>query len=196
MKVGDIINRINQLLSNSTSYKLRYKDLRPYIDGAIDYINDTLRTEYATPQEAYDKEKLYYYLVSIGKFIAVPNKCNDIEFDEINRILKVNGVVQTVFNSVYDAVYIDKTNDAYILDNSGDWLQLKLSDVPENNILEYNYEPFPERYIRQCVVYKATALRLEEEDETEAQYSIYTNKAESTLVAWRKEHYSMYDCRW
>lgn len=195
MKVGDIINRINQLLSNSTSYKLRYKDLRPYIDGAIDYINDTLRTEYATPQESYEREILYYYLISTNCMLAVPTRHNDIRFDSIKRVLYVDGIEQNPEHSAYDAVYLDETNEAYVL-KDGAWVQITVDDVPLDNILEYNYSPFPERYIRQCVVYKATALRLEEEDETEAQYSIYTNKAEATLSAWQREHYSVYDCRW
>lgn len=195
MKVGDIINRINNLLSNSTSYKLKYKDLRPYIDGAIDYINDTLRTEYATPQESYERELLYYYLISTNHMIAVPTSYNNIEFDNVRLILYVDGKEQNPQHSAYDAVYLNEFNEAYIIRDDV-WVQITYEDVPLDNILEYDYSPFPERYIRQCVIYKATSLRLEEEDETEAQYSIYTNKANTTLSAWQREHYSVYDCRW
>lgn len=60
MYLDAIINTINKLVSNNSSYKLDYTKLSFYLDSAVDTINQTLDTEYLTIQESFDLESVAF----------------------------------------------------------------------------------------------------------------------------------------
>ena len=193
MKIREIVKEVNRYLSNSTSYKLSYNELKPYIDNSIDYINEELLTDYPTPNEMYDMEKLYFYLVSQNKVIALPNRKNKLRFNTIELKL-YDGDVEV--DGLFDAVYLNETNRAFLLDNDGNWYEIYDENVPDDNILDYNFNIFPEQYVRGCVIFGTVANRLEEEDELEEQYSVYKSKVNKALTSWKRKYYSCYDCGW
>ena len=63
MYVKDILTRINGLLSNASSFKLSYSKLKFYLDGAIDHVNESLKTEYTSIDDAYRSDLKYNYFV-------------------------------------------------------------------------------------------------------------------------------------
>lgn len=205
MLIKDIVQKINKLVSNNTSFKLDYERLRLYIDGAIDHINTELLTEYKTPEELFQTYKGYYSVLHprdgsspISPIILSNTTPNELGYwfnSNLQRLMFNNILVDTATTS-FNYVYIEEDMSLYEQLSDGSFRQLgytMLDKLPAN---EFNYNEFPDRYMRSCVVYYAAALYLEEEDELESQYYAYKSKADAELKNWKKQYYSMYECRW
>ena len=217
MLVKDIINNINKLLSNNTSFRLSYERLKFHLDSAIDNINRELLTNYPTIQEMYDSARGYYYMVSLGYNVLLLHE-NNYYLDESTGKLYYRDNNKTVDTDIIYGLYnedncssyiIDTNNELYLSDGSElytednyrlsiayTYTELQESDIPEVVNMDVNYVAIPDRYIRSCVVYGAVCNYLEEEDELENQYRIYKNKVEQEINNWKKQYYSMYECRW
>ena len=217
MLVKDIINNINKLLSNNTSFRLSYERLKFHLDSAIDNINRELLTNYPTIQEMYDSARGYYYMISLGYNVLLLHE-NNYYLDENTGKLYYRDNNKTVDTDIIYGLYnedncssyiIDTNNELYLSDGSElytednyrlsiayTYTELQESDIPEVVNMDVNYVAIPDRYIRSCVVYGAVCNYLEEEDELENQYRIYKNKVEQEIDNWKKQYYSMYECRW
>ena len=217
MLVKDIINNINKLLSNNTSFRLSYERLKFHLDSAIDNINRELLTNYPTIQEMYDSARGYYYMISLGYNVLLLHE-NNYYLDESTGKLYYRDTNKTVDTDIIYGLYnedncssyiIDTNNELYLSDGSElytednhrlsiayTYTELQESDIPEVVNMDVNYVAIPDRYIRSCVVYGAVCNYLEEEDELENQYRIYKNKVEQEIDNWKKQYYSMYECRW
>lgn len=205
MLIKDIVKKINKLVSNNTSFKLDYERLRLYIDGAVDHINTELLTEYKTPEELFQAYKGYYSVLypqdnssPISSVILSKTSPNENGYwfnSNLQRLIFYDLVVNTSTSS-FSYVYIKEDMSLYEQLSDGSFRQLSynmLNKLPEN---EFNYTEIPDRYIRSCIAYYAAALYLEEEDELESQYYSYKSKADAELKNWKKQYYSMYECRW
>lgn len=223
MLVKDIINNINKLLSNNTSFRLSYERLKFHLDSAIDNINRELLTNYPTIQEMYDSARGYYYMISLGYNVLLLHENNNYYLDESTGKLYYRDntkdeFIYTVNTNTIDGLYNENNCSSYIIDNNNElylsdgselytednhrlsvdyiYTELPKSDIPEVVNMDVNYIAIPDRYIRSCVVYGAVCNYLEEEDELENQYRIYKNKVEQEIDNWKKQYYSMYECRW
>ena len=178
MLLKTIVNQINKLISNSSSFQLPYDRLEFYIDSSIDIINGKLKTTYKTPKQLYKDYEFYYntmFLANyLGQFSADPTEFNtgDIYYNVVDKIFKERTLGQwskyNPENTVWTGTFGDRISSE-----------------------KFNYNEIPDYYIRQCVIYQASALYLEEEDETETQYMVYKNKAELELENWLRLDYSM-----
>ena len=202
MYVKDILTRINGLLSNASSFKLSYSKLKFYLDGAIDHVNESLKTEYPSIDDAYRSDLKYNYAVCKGYVTLYIHK-KDIKyaFDLSTRTLYDIENKQK-YTGFADAVYIESEDKLFIKEYSKYTYHFD-SMVPDsvikgdiNNIENFDYNVLPDRYIRSCVVYYAAALYLEEEDELEGQYQEYKSKAKEELQEWKHQSYSCYDTEW
>ena len=202
MYVKDILTRINGLLSNASSFKLSYSKLKFYLDGAIDHVNESLKTEYPSIDDAYRSDLKYNYAVCKGYVTLYIHK-KDIKyaFDLSTRTLYDIENKQK-YTGFADAVYIEYEDKLFIKEYSKYTYHFD-SMVPDsvikediNNIENFDYNVLPDRYIRSCVVYYAAALYLEEEDELEGQYQEYKSKAKEELQEWKHQYYSCYDTEW
>lgn len=202
MYVKDILTRINGLLSNASSFKLSYSKLKFYLDGAIDHVNESLKTEYPSIDDAYRSDLKYNYAVCKGYVTLYIHK-KDIKyaFDLSTRTLYDIENKQK-YTGFADAVYIESEDKLFIKEYSKYTYHFD-SMVPDsvingdiNNIENFDYNVLPDRYIRSCVVYYASALYLEEEDELEGQYQEYKSKAKEELQEWKHQYYSCYDTEW
>jgi len=179
MLLKTIVNQINKLISNSSSFQLPYDRLEFYIDSSIDIINGKLRTTYRTPKQLYEDYELYYntmFLTNyLGQFSADPTEFNtgDIYYNVVDKIFKERTLGQWLEYNPENTVWTGTFGD-------------RISSE------KFNYNEIPDHYIRQCVIYQASALYLEEEDETETQYMVYKNKAELELENWLRLDYSMF----
>ena len=202
MYVKDILTRINGLLSNASSFKLSYSKLKFYLDGAIDHVNESLKTEYPSIDDAYRSDLKYNYAVYKGYVTLYIHK-KDIKyaFDLSTRTLYDIENKQK-YTGFADAVYIESEDKLFIKEYSKYTYHFD-SMVPDsvikediNNIENFDYNVLPDRYIRSCIVYYASALYLEEEDELEGQYQEYKSKAKEELQEWKHQYYSCYDTEW
>lgn len=202
MYVKDILTRINGLLSNASSFKLSYSKLKFYLDGAIDHVNESLKTEYPSIDDAYRSDLKYNYAICKGYVTLYIHK-KDIKyaFDLSTRTLYDIENKQK-YTGFADAVYIESEDKLFIKEYSKYTYHFD-SMVPDsvingdiNNIENFDYNVLPDRYIRSCVVYYASALYLEEEDELEGQYQEYKSKAKEELQEWKHQYYSCYDTEW
>ena len=202
MYVKDILTRINGLLSNASSFKLSYSKLKFYLDGAIDHVNESLKTEYPSIDDAYRSDLKYNYAVCKGYVTLYIHK-KDIKyaFDLSTRTLYDTENKQK-YTGFADAVYRDSEDKLFIKEYCKYTYHFD-SVVPDsvikediNNIENFDYNVLPDRYIRSCVVYYAAALYLEEEDELEGQYQEYKSKAKEELQEWKHQYYSCYDTEW
>lgn len=200
MLIKDIVKKINKLVSNNTSFKLDYERLRLYIDGAVDHINTELLTEYKTPQEVFEELIGYYsalYNLEISSVI-LSNTTPDADgymFNTERNMLVYNGQLVDAPTQLFPYIYVIENMGLYAQLEDGSFEQIEyslLDKMPE----DINYTEIPDRYIRSCVAYYAAALYLEEEDELESQYYAYKSKADAELKNWKKQYYSMYECRW
>lgn len=202
MYVKDILTRINGLLSNASSFKLSYSKLKFYLDGAIDHVNESLKTEYPSIDDAYRSDLKYNYAVCKGYVtLYIHKKDNKYAFDLSTRTLYDIENKQK-YTGFADAVYIESEDKLFIKEYSKYTYHFD-SMVPDsvingdiNNIENFDYNVLPDRYIRSCVVYYASALYLEEEDELEGQYQEYKSKAKEELQEWKHQYYSCYDTEW
>jgi hypothetical protein len=193
MLLKDIIKQINRLISNNSSYNLNFEKLEFYIDGAVDHINETLKTDFKTPREYYEAnsvdEIISYHENFIGVLTTPPEASSVFPEGSIYFLLsKEEGV----------------TSGYYVKHESGDFSLVEdLSDLikyisfTNTNIFsyvdKYNYTQIPDKYIRSILVYYAAALYLEEEDELENQYAIYKSKADESLAQWQQLDFSVFD---
>lgn len=197
MLLKDIISSINKLVSNNSSFKLDYDRLKLYLDGAIDYVNTELLTEYPTIEE-YFYNNIGYYSVILNEGITpvlVSNKpmCNNYVFDEYQSMLLYNNLPVGANSPEY--IFVKESSKFYKLLPDYSYYEQSY-DMLEFMPLEYDYNDIPDRYIRSCVIYKAASLYLEEEDELESQYQTYRSKADKELAKWKQQYYSMYKCAW
>lgn len=177
MYIVDIVTRVNKLLANNSSYRVKYFDsLDFYIELAVDKINDELKTTFQTPAELYESYRLIYDAIAAGMFLGVFNTA---------PISIANG--QVYYNALTDL--------AYKYDGST-WVETPVTSPlvvgTSMDITKFNYNVIPDRYIRQILIYLAASFYLEEEDELENQYLSYKQRAELALLNWRKKDYSMY----
>lgn len=70
MLINDIIKQVNKLVSNSSSFLLRYDNLKNYINSAVDIINLRLKTNMATPEEEWETKKWIYTISNNDKFLG------------------------------------------------------------------------------------------------------------------------------
>ena len=216
MLVKDIVNHINKLLSNNTSFKLSYDRLKFYLDSAVDDINREMLTDYPTIQELYDSARGYYYMLSLGNTVVVLDDNKDYYYDDKTMLLyyKDNKVVIPDIENLYststgETFYIDTNTELYTSDEDvlyfdeqhtlNDNYLYRLypaQDIPAEVNINVDYVAIPDRYIRSCVVYGAVCNYLEEEDELEGQYKIYKSRVDREFDSWKKQYYSMYECRW
>lgn len=203
MKVNEIVRRINELVSNSSSFKLNYNRLKFFIDSAVDTINIELLTEYPTIDE-YWSNNINYWSILIGlgivpEIISNVETTDDVWFNtKYNKIYYGSEPVEQVVLSPEfkfpQYLYVQETYKFYELID-GVYVEKEYNVITEMPN-DFDYNVFPDRYIRSCVIYHATALYLEEEDELESQYQTYKAKAMKEIANWKKQHYSMYECDW
>ena len=200
MLIKDIVQKINKLVSNNTSFKLDYERLRLYIDGAVDHINTELMTEYMTPQERFEELQGYYSALFNSNISAevlswsVPNE-RGYMFDPNKFMLIYKGQLVDAPTQMFPYIYIIENMGLYrqLIDGSFEQISYTMLDKMPN---DFNYDEFPDRYIRSCLIYYAAALYLEEEDELESQYAAYKSKAAAEIAKWKQQYYSMYECGW
>lgn len=182
MTFKEIQENISTLCSNSSSFAVKPYKINFYINNAVDYINSYLRTNFMTPSEQYYNNKNYYDLIY--------NEHYKGEFINADSLEKING---DIYYNLPDSLYYSYDEDTTT------W---KVYDIlnaldPSKTFSDYydvfDYTVFPDRHMRQCVIYKATALFLEEEDELEQQYYTFSNKADAFLKSWQQIDYSCYD---
>ena len=203
MKVNEIVRRINELVSNSSSFKLNYNRLKFFIDSAVDTINIELLTEYPTIDE-YWSNNINYWSILIGlgivpEIISSVETTDDVWFNtKYNKIYYGSEPIeQVVLSPEFEFpqyLYVQETYKLYELVD-GVYVEKEYNVITEMPN-DFDYNVFPDRYIRSCVIYHATALYLEEEDELESQYQTYKAKAMKEIANWKKQHYSMYECDW
>ena len=204
MTVNEIVKRINELVSNSSSFKLNYNRLRFFIDSAVDTINIELLTEYPTIDE-YWSNNINYWSILIGlgivpEITSIETTSDGIWFNTTDNKLYYGDipVKQADVSFIFPQyVYAQETYKLYELVDlfNGIYVEKEynvITEMPQ----DFDYNVFPDRYIRSCVIYHATALYLEEEDELESQYQTYKAKAMKEIANWKKQHYSMYECDW
>lgn len=200
MLIKEIVKKINQLVSNNTSFKLDYERLRLYLDGAVDHINTELLTEYSTIQELFEKFRGYYSVLYKSNIapVMLSNTAPNLDgywFNENEHRLMQHHIVMEAALPAYPYVYVIENMMLYECLPDGSYLPKSysmLDKVPD----DMNYDEFPDRYIRSCLCYYASALYLEEEDELESQYAAYKSKAAAEIAKWKQQYYSMYECRW
>ena len=232
MILNKIINQVNKLVSNNSSFKLSYDKLEFYLNKSVDNINRFLRTKFRTPEEYFEDSKFYY---SVLKYInnndniiylseALSIKKEDIKkhfskciyfYDPSEKVIytydKETGETfnhATQFNDEYTYFFYVMNLGIFVKYSYTDGFEeiTEANAYSEYNITIYNnvndlidiydYNEFPDRYIRSCLVYYTAALYLEEEDEVESQYSMYLSKADDELTSWRKEYFSCYNTKW
>lgn len=203
MKVNEIVRRINELVSNSSSFKLNYNRLKFFIDSAVDTINIELLTEYPTIDEYWSNNNNYWSIL-IGLGIAPEIMSNVETTDDVWFNTKYNKIYygskpveQVVLSPEFkfpQYLYVQETYKFYELID-GVYVEKEYTAITEMPY-DFDYNVFPDKYIRSCVIYHATALYLEEEDELESQYQTYKAKAMKELANWKKQYYSMYECEW
>lgn len=193
MLLNDIVKRVNQLISNNSSYNLNFNKLEFYIDSAVDRINEVLKETFKTPREYFESNFVDEIISYSEYYLGVFNSEEDIPIDDIG-----DGYIYYKLGPCFD-----KTA-GYYLRQDGKWILVdELSDLSgivsfENTEVssyldKYNYKVIADRYIRRCLIYFAAAYFLEEEDELENQYAIYKDKAEQSLAEWQQLDYSVYD---
>lgn len=193
MLLNDIVKRVNKLISNNSSYNLNFSKLEFYINSAVDYINESLQTDFQTPREYFDNnfvdELISYYKYYYGVVSEHPNLIEAFPDNAIYFLLSKNP------NSK-NGYYIKKNNMFELVESLAqipvECISFSNKDI--NNYLDkYNYTLIPDKYIRQILVYYTAALYLEEEDELENQYAIYKSRAEQSLLEWQVLDFSVFD---
>ena len=152
MLVKDIINNINKLLSNNTSFRLSYERLKFHLDSAIDNINRELLTNYPTIQEMYDSARGYYYMVSLGYNVLLLYENNNYYLDESTGKLYYrdntkNEFIYTVNTNAIDGLYNENNCSSYIIDNNNeaDEPQKENQDEEEKELLRKQIEDLNEK---------------------------------------------------
>lgn len=224
MYLDKIINIVNKLLSNSSSFKLDYDRLSLYLDSAVDNINRNLLTSFRTVSEYFEDSNFYYsvlkYIRNASDLVKFYGTIDDHSKENALYYNKKDGTVCVVKTETpyidpsveegYEVFYYIQEYDIFVssrLDIDDTLLWTTYSSDKPNGITVYdsveslglgyfNYNVLPDRYIRSCLVYYTAALYLEEEDELESQYKVYLLKAEEELVSWKKQFYSVYDTTW
>jgi hypothetical protein len=217
MYLDKIIKYINKLVSNTSSFRLNYGNIDFYLDRTIDHINETLITNFRTISEYFEISKFYSsvlkYINSKEDFIIEGYITDDgiLYYDQTtNKIyykyILGNGDIQliefTKENSDITYVFYINNLNIFITYKNGEWGSITEElhrDIPIYDTVEklgyeyFDYNELPDRYIRNCVIYYAAGLYLEEEDELENQHDTYLKKADEELASWRKEHFSCYE---
>lgn len=205
MHVSIIIDRINEILSNNSSFKLSYDKLKFFLDNAVDNINRELRTSYLTIDEVYYKDFKYNYALCSG-YTPLYIRANDEKYSVIlgnGYIALKDSATDEYYDGIADAVYLEEYDTLYVKSSGSEYTHIFDVIMDESEMVntkyiigKLNYTEIPDRYIRSCLIYYTAALYLEEEDELESQYQIYKNKAQEELIEWKHEYYSCYDTRW
>lgn len=218
MYLDKIIKYINKLVSNTSSFRLSYEDLDFYLDRTVDHINQTLLTNFRTISEYFENSKFYnsvdkyvqkhenykieafIFKDSIYNYDPIDNKIYmTIGYDNNKNPIKMEFVGENNYTTYL--FYISEYN-IFITYLSGVYDKITEENSKGIPIYEtinelgysyFNYNEFPDRYIRNCVIYYAAGLYLEEEDELENQHDEYIKKANEELVSWEKEHFSCYE---
>lgn len=241
MILNKIINQVNKLVSNNSSFKLSYDKLEFYLNKSVDNINRFLQTRFRTPEEYFEDSKFYYSvlkhvnnqnsIIYISEAFSIDKK-ELVDMDPLKsvhlykkfpyfydpkekKIYNFNGNYSNnpivdyespIEENVSYLFYIINL-DIFVLYDGTSFSEITSSNAySEYNITLYNnvndlidiydYNEFPDAYIRSCLIYYTAALYLEEEDEVESQYSMYLKKAEDELVSWRKKDFSCYNTCW
>ena len=192
MLLKDIIKQINRLISNNSSYNLNFEKLEFYIDGAVDHINNILKTNFQTPREYFESnainEIISYYDAYLG-IVSTPLTFTDVYPDgSLYYLMSENPDITSGYYMKLDGEF-KLITDIYQMVRYMQFQDLNINSY----INEYNYTVIPDKYIRNIIVYYAAALYLEEEDELENQYAIYKDKAERSLEQWQQLDFSVYD---
>lgn len=193
MLLNDIVKRVNQLISNNSSYNLNFNKLEFYIDSAVDRINEVLKENFKTPREYFESNFVDEVISYSEYYLGVFGSAEDIPVDAIS-----DGYI------FYKAGSCSDETVGYYLRQNSTWVLVdELSDLSgiisfedteiSNYLSKYNYKVIPDKYIRRCLIYLVAAYYLEEEDELENQYAIYKDKAEQSLLEWQQLGYSVYD---
>lgn len=175
MKLYDILRGVNRLVSNSSSYPLGYDALQLYLDTTIDYINGYLYENFLTIQEAFDKQ---WYKWSMPE-------------ESIHLHL---GIMDTFPDATEnDGKYVQVGGKDYMAVD-GEWVDApEIIRLQEPDPHTFEYTEIPDNYIRSILIYHTAALYLEEEDETEQQYSLYKARANEALERWMRKDYTVHD---
>lgn len=110
MKLNKIIDQVNKLVSNSSSFKLSYNKLEFYLNKSIDRINQFLGTHFRTPEEYYEDSKLYTSLKKDANpdyIINVDSKCNcNKYYYKDNIIYEPDGKAHTNDSNAVEYFYV------------------------------------------------------------------------------------------
>lgn len=202
MLLTEIVSAINKLIANNSSMPLTYKKLEFYIESAVDNINLFLNTEMLNPKEDWEVNQITYNIIYSDKYLGEFNfSKEDFEKDDWftkNDILKSAKRTDLFYNASDNKYYMNalepSTPESWVaIEND---VILSFPKLNLQNAKNYDYTCLPENVIRQVLIYYVAALYLEEEDEFEAQYKTFINRAESSLEKIRKIHYSSYDVNW
>lgn len=198
MKIPDIIKQINKLVSNSSSFKLNYDRLKFYLDSAIDYINDGLLTNYPTIDEYWENNINYWSVkinIGVTPFIVSYSFSSDSYWLDNKTLYLYLGSEKVKQEDLPNYLLSCEDGILYKKNSYGNYTEEYyelVTKIPD----DFDYNVIPDKYIRSCLIYKASALYLEEEDELEGQYQTYSSKANIALSTWKKQYYSMYECNW
>lgn len=198
MLLKDVIKRVNKLVGNGSSFRLHYKQLEPYIDSSIDYVCNFLRIHVPTPSEDWEDNIILYSIIYSDNYKGIfdPNTNNEMGCFYYNK--EFNKYTYYASNGLhYD---IDLTTGEYIvydieLDEEED-KQVPIIEDILSVIDKYDYNLLADDLIRSSLTYLIASSYLEEEDELEAQYRVYKERADSFLKDYRAMHYSCLDCYW
>ena len=190
MLLKDIVKRVNQLISNNSSYNLNFNKLEFYIDSAVDRINEVLKENFKTPREYFESNFVDEVISYSEYYLGVFGSAEDIPVDAIS-----DGYIYYQTNCSNPGYFLRQNGVWVLVDDLSDLSGIvSFADVELNNYVnKFNYRVIPERYVRGCIIYFAAAYYLEEEDELENQYAVYKDKAEQSLLEWQQLDYSVYD---
>lgn len=194
MLLSKIIQQINLLVSNNSSFKLSYNRLEFYIQRAVDFINFELYTNYKTPDEVFQNNIKYYNLLYFNnKFVELDIAKLESEHSLLHY--PVGSITQNPKNDNMFMICIQGEGTGAIK-----WDTYTVSTESLKPITEcldkFDYVEMPDSHIRAVLVYYTAASYLEEEDELESQYAQYKSKALEAMSSIKKQYYSCYRAEW
>lgn len=153
MYLNKIINIINKLLSNSSSFKLNYERLGFYLDSAVDNINQELLTNFRTVSEYFEDSKFFFSTLKIikqnGSRMKYYGVIDQIYDSKQYSTIKDQFSVGLVYNPYDGKIYQAETGleyiDSFVLEGRSDTITTVSYYIKDLNIFvdtsnSYNIE--------------------------------------------------------